>query len=702
MAKTDKRKLGSPGGGKSGGKPPISSHPVFPAIVALWFAALFGIGSIVLPNILIEKFVVAIGLPSLFAAATPPLGITAKLMIATTAAVLGAVAGVFIARKIVAAQAQAPTRNRREIGSRDEGMAKRPIVATEELGEEGLGPVSDEDDWSDNTGSFGRGPRLGGRRRALSVTDDSGPSEYLAAVPLPGEDPDQAEEDDSDILDMSEYEAAESAEASDAVADAEAHAEDHANAMVGAVVGNRPFDVPAHLPSDDEQDDSAKLDTVGDNGARQPLQLGMPDEDNAMNHEPASNGDHYNPFAAQASQPPAEEAPRQVFGQPQPAAHPAQEAAPAALQFPPQSAPQFATPVAATQAIPHPVPSEPASFAAPVASAPSAAPLAELSMSELIERFARSMQVTSEANRAVSADDSSEPVSASASAPFAYETQGEDNAPVAAPVPFTFQRGSAAAPAPFAPAAVAEPAGQASVEPGPAEEFPQHIEAEAPAAAFDTPSDTASNLDAAPAETVNFASPAPAFAAPTAVAENARPTVPAALRPLDLGAFEEDEDEDEDDPFAGGLGLNLNGANSGSANPFAAPAQASFQTPSHPDEANDESDTGNNDGYSSLLSMKSPLGANREFVRVEDDEESDEGRPPEPVVTFPGQGEGMTASSAANAARPFDAPPHGGQRTPGLAPAVPTNPALKQADPVETEKALREALEKLQRMSGAA
>ena len=36
-------------------KPPISTHPAFPAITALWFAALLGFGSLVLPIALLER-----------------------------------------------------------------------------------------------------------------------------------------------------------------------------------------------------------------------------------------------------------------------------------------------------------------------------------------------------------------------------------------------------------------------------------------------------------------------------------------------------------------------------------------------------------------------------------------------------------------------------------------------------------------------
>ena len=54
--------------------------------------------------------------------------------------------------------------------------------------------------------------------------------------------------------------------------------------------------------------------------------------------------------------------------------------------------------------------------------------------------------------------------------------------------------------------------------------------------------------------------------------------------------------------------------------------------------------------------------------------------------------------------RPFDAPAQGHAPTYGAfaTPAMPTRPPEQRADPGETERALRAALEKLQKMSGAA
>ena len=88
-------------------------------------------------------------------------------------------------------------------------------------------------------------------------------------------------------------------------------------------------------------------------------------------------------------------------------------------------------------------------------------------------------------------------------------------------------------------------------------------------------------------------------------------------------------------------------------------------------------------------------------MRIDDDGDEDFDAPTAERVVFPGA---QTAvGSAANASpRPFDAPSGAPEQRGGLAAAVPTTPAAKPVDPAETEKALREALEKLQRMSGAA
>ena len=90
--------------------------------------------------------------------------------------------------------------------------------------------------------------------------------------------------------------------------------------------------------------------------------------------------------------------------------------------------------------------------------------------------------------------------------------------------------------------------------------------------------------------------------------------------------------------------------------------------------------------------MKSALGAQREFVRIEDEEP--QGQAFEPVVVFPGQQDRQTQPAFDTSAREPAFPAPNGN--------APPRTATKPAEAGETERALREALEKLQRMSGAA
>lgn len=589
---------------QSGTRPPVSAHPAFPAIVALWFAALLGIGSMMLPTILLERVVETIGLPSIFEATTPPLGFGAKALIALAAAVIGAICGLVIARKVVAANA-APAKPRKRGANARRAVdvpAKRPIVATEELGEEGLGPVAEDvgmDDYDDEDedDEFEQGPPLAapipGRRRPLSVTDDSGPSDFLVSVPLPG-DPDPYR--------------------------------DAAPEAVAAEDAPRPFDLPLAMPAEDAVIIDAAADTGADVEPHDPdvLHLAAAEEESVMPEHAFSRSpldlrpaDEAAPaFAAPVNE--AEQPARQIFGAPQ-----------------------------------QPVPAPIAPFAAPEGNARS---LAELSMADLIARFGRALEAERQAPVAATEAPATAPVAGlpAFEPPMIAEPETDDQ-----PVAFTFQR--------------------------------------APAAAAD-----AARPFAAPASEEEIASaPAQMFAA----AEEAPAAVPQALRPLDLGEF--DEDEQDDDPFADDFGLPFGGA--AAARSFGQPeaeAAPAFAAPfaAHSAEA-DEDEDANEDAYSSLLSMKSPFGAGREFVRIEDedDETANADAVQDAVVTFPG--DQPAVPTGFDGARPFDAPqgpaPFAQPGSP-LARAVPTTPAQRPADPAETERALRDALEKLQRMSGAA
>jgi hypothetical protein len=153
---------------------PISTHPAFPAIAALWFAALLGIGSLVLPVALIERFVSVTGLAVLIPSAAPPLGFTARAGIALGGAIAGALVGLVLARKV--AEAHAPEPRARPLKFEDVRQC-RPILAHDELGEEGLGSETV--------------PAQAHKRRALAIVEDDARSTYLQTVPLPGSSADE-------------------------------------------------------------------------------------------------------------------------------------------------------------------------------------------------------------------------------------------------------------------------------------------------------------------------------------------------------------------------------------------------------------------------------------------------------------------------------------------------------------------------------
>lgn len=79
---------------------PITRHPLFPAIVALWFAALLGVGSLALSTGLLERFVIATGIDTVIAAAAPPLGLKARLAVSLAFGLLGAAIGWFLAKRV--------------------------------------------------------------------------------------------------------------------------------------------------------------------------------------------------------------------------------------------------------------------------------------------------------------------------------------------------------------------------------------------------------------------------------------------------------------------------------------------------------------------------------------------------------------------------------------------------------------------------
>ncbi len=584
------------GSGKPKQATPISSHRFFPAIVALWFAALFGLGSLVLPAALFDEIASASHIGALIPAMAPPLGLTARMLIALAAAVGGTMAGLWLARKVVAAQAVAPIRRRDPAGSsrqpRNDYFAdpgtRRPLSASEDLHLDSL----------DSEAPF-VGDDNANRRRGLATTEESGLSNWLRplSVSLPGEG------EGLDYMSASHIHGTRADRRNEALElDAFALAEPE------------PALEPAPAPF----------------AAQEPAQMAPQGHDALPRSELA----------------PAEQA--QVFIAP---ASPREARAPAA-----QTAPECRPESGDDMTRPH------LPFAPPVAIP---AEVAEMSGMQQAPASQQAVPVELHALANLDIGELSERLHAA----IAARRQLRKAAPFIAETPIAEDGGVQSY---FGPVTSAVPA------------------------------DSAATSDEC---------------APLSLAS----TIPAALRPIDFGEFDEDED------VAGLSSLRLHTRpKQGNAGPL---TQDYFLPDAADDEAfgddgyeaiDDEEDR-DSASYSSLLTMKNPFAPKAEYIRI--DEPQPEYGEIEPAVVFPGQDArrnqvfsamaesdpfadaapvqpdlpAFTRQDARSAApsplRPFDPLPNA---------AVGATPEAAAVDPMETERALRAALATLQKMSGAA
>ncbi|MDT0509323.1 hypothetical protein [Novosphingobium sp. MMS21-SN21R] len=152
---------------------PITANPMFPLVTALWFGTFLGLGSFAVAPALLEGPVVALGIASVIPAAAPPLGFTARILLALLMLVGGAVAGFLIGRWLGREKIAAPVRTRAfGKGAAEPAFeVRRPINAVQDLGDPLDTPVADD---------------VPLRRRALSLNHEPQLAMPSESAPLPG------------------------------------------------------------------------------------------------------------------------------------------------------------------------------------------------------------------------------------------------------------------------------------------------------------------------------------------------------------------------------------------------------------------------------------------------------------------------------------------------------------------------------------
>ena len=171
-------------------KSSIVAHPWFPKMIGLWFAALFGLCSLALAPELLERIVTTLGIDRIIPAAAPPLGQTARLLLALGMAGVGEIAGLIIGARLAAPKRSEPARRRSlksaaadvetsedapQLRDRDrhpDAPARKPLSAVSDL-RENLG---------DNLGGIDNALR----RRALASEAEPAPRPFIEVAPLPG------------------------------------------------------------------------------------------------------------------------------------------------------------------------------------------------------------------------------------------------------------------------------------------------------------------------------------------------------------------------------------------------------------------------------------------------------------------------------------------------------------------------------------
>lgn len=119
---------------------PVTRHPLFPLLLALWCAALLALISFAVPTWRLESLSIASGIDAVVPAAAPPLGHTARILFALLWALAGGALGAAIGWKLASAR-PAPSRSLRESVTAPEW----PIAALEDAGAAPFGHAAESE-----------------------------------------------------------------------------------------------------------------------------------------------------------------------------------------------------------------------------------------------------------------------------------------------------------------------------------------------------------------------------------------------------------------------------------------------------------------------------------------------------------------------------------------------------------------------------
>ncbi|MFM5950308.1 MAG: hypothetical protein ACKOPM_13950 [Novosphingobium sp.] len=636
---------------------PIAQHQLFPAVVALWFGALFGLGSLAVRPSLLESLVIKSRIDLIVPAAAPPLGITARILVALILAAIGSAIGIAIARRLARPKVEMRERKRSKLAV-DEAPVRRPFGTSFD--------------------SSGDPAIIAPRRRALAIEHEDEQFVPHDMAPLPGGAP--------QILDISSV--------------------GFRSEPVEAPLDLTGF--PAPPPAEPAQP-----------SAYTPLPVAAPEPERQVFQplDPVSQSTvetHHSHPATEAAAAAADgrqvfgmapvsetiEAPKQIFGQPVEDGRVSEDYVKAVgyqttVFETPEPSPLFpprATAVAVEEAVPQAPFAMPQAFEVPPAPVvqPFVVPSAEVPPSSFDIGPQSSMPHAYEPQPAPAA------VAAPQAAPWLDEPLpspaglGMDD--LSARLAASMARRRAArsgtatdvappvTPAPEAAASAAPPVEPVAMPEAPVQQFAEPV----PQA-----NQTETQLDpvAEQAPPAPFAAPFSAPANPPATPAPA-PAIPAAMRPLELNGFEDDAEPLDHLLPPRHIAIRQ------PASAEAPPIPLGFAPSAEPVEDADAAQADvKEDNYASLLGI-TPAPARSGFVRI--DEHETESAAIEPVVIFPGQ-IGQPVVPEATPFRPFDAPASAGQGQP-----VSANPATPAVDREEADRALRMALANLQRMSGAA